>query len=408
MTAFIAISLALTAMIVALLVRGLRGASVVAPPSADESNAAIYRDQLAELDGALGQGSLSADRHAIAREDIRLRMAEDLRPQGPAAASPKKGRAAALVLVLALPLAAAIIYALIGNPQALSPQKNTTDESAHGLQSEQILGMVQRLSSRLAQNPEDVPGWVMLARSYSSLGRFEDASRAYAQATRRATRDAQLLADHADAVAMAQGRRFDGEPDRLVAAALAADPANIKALALAGTSSFGRKDYARAVSLWSRIRDQVPFESEMARSVEGSIAQARSLMGESGTATKSAAKPAAKAANFVGGTVKLAPAIATRVSPADTLFIYARAEGSLMPVAILKKRAADLPLAFRLDDSHAMSPSTVLSGLHDVVVSARISKSGDATARSGDFEATLGPVRVGTDRLVLEIARVVP
>ena len=406
MTAFIAIALALTAIIVAILVYGLRRRGTVVRVSTDEINSAIYRHHLQDLDLALAQGSLSPQHHVEARESTRRRMVEDLQPQGTVAAPQARSHTWALGLGigLALPLVAGMLYALLGNPQALSPQKPAADDTAHGLRSEQIQGMVQRLATRLEQNSDDVPGWVMLARSYSALGRFDDASRAYGQAARRAPRDAQLLADYADVVAMAQGRRFDGEPDRIVAAALEADPANIKALALAGTSSFGRKDYASAVVHWNRIREQVPADSEMARSVEGSITQARTLMGESSTAIKADAK----GPSFVGGTVKLAPKLAALVSPDDTLFLYARAEGSSMPVAILKKRAADLPLTFRLDDSHSMSPAAKISAQRDVMLSARISKSGKATASPGDLEASLGLVRVGTDGVILEIARVLP
>ena len=106
----------------------------------------------------------------------------------------------------------------------------------------------------------------------------------------------------------------------------------------------------------------------MCRRSRLAFTQARTLMGESITAIKADAK----GPSFVGGTVKLVPKLAALVSPDDTLFIYARAEGSPIPVAILKKRAADLPLTFRLDDSHSMSPAARISAQRDVLLSARI------------------------------------
>lgn len=394
MTAFVAAALALTSLVVIGLLRGLRAPGAAARASTDELNAAVYRDQLAEMDAAFAQGAIDAAHHAAQRDAIRRRMAEDLAPPRPASnAAP--GRAGAIALGIAIPLAAALVYAWIGNPAALAPAPKpeaAAGGASHSLQGAQVAAMVERLAARLKQNPDDAEGWNMLARSYGALGRFPDAAKAYEQAVRRSRPDAQLLADYADVLAMAQGRRFDGEPDRLVAAALAADPRLVKALALAGSSAFARKDYPAAIGHWERILEQAPPDSAMARSLQASVAQARSLVGGGAPA--------------VSGTVKLAPALAARASPQDTVFVYARAEGSRMPVAILRKRVADLPLEFRLDDTLSMSPQARLSAQREVLVGARVSKTGEAVTRPGDFEASVGPVRVGAERVSLEIATV--
>ena len=401
MTAFVlaAITLALAAS--AILLLSLRRPGSGARSSPDELNAAVYRDQLFELDAALAQGAISTGRHGLSRAAIHRRLADDLQP---ATASHAGGHAIGWALAVALPLVAAVLYAALGTPAALSPKPAVArDGSAHGLQTEQFAGMVERLAARLSQEPEDVPGWVMRGRSYGALNRFPEASRAYAEAARRAPGDAQLLADYADVRAMSQGRSFDGEPDRLIAAALKADPANVKALALGGSSAFARKDYPRAAELWIRIRDQAPPDSEMGRSIASSIAQAQSLMGGG-----AALKPAPGKAMFVAGVVKLSPALAGRAAPGDTLFIFARGEGSRAPVATLRMHAGDLPAAFRLDDSLSMSPASRISDQRTVSVGARISKSGKAIAQPGDLEAAIGPVALGSEGLVLEITKVVP
>lgn len=407
MTAFIAVAFALALAASAILLVSLRRSGPAARASWDELNAAVYRDQLVELDAALAQGGISAAQHALARDAIRRRLAEDLRPATAASGSRASGKAMGWGIAAALPLAAAALYAVLGTPAALSPQPAAArDDSAHGLQSEQIAVMVGQLGARLAQSPEDVPGWVMLGRSYSALGRFPEASRAYGEAARRAPGDAQLLADYADVLAMSQGRSFEGEPDRLIAAALQAGPANIKALALGGTSAFARKDYPSAAALWIRIRDQVPPDSEMGRSIAMSIAQAQSLGG--GGSGGAAVKPAPGTASFVAGVVKISPELAARAAPGDTLFVFARGEGGRAPVAMLRLRAGDLPAAFRLDDSRSMSPANPLSAQPSVIVGARVSRSGNALAQPGDLEATLGPVALGSGQLVLEITKVLP
>ena len=131
----------------------------------------------------------------------------------------------------------------------------------------------------MKETPDDPEGWMLLARSYGALGRYNQAAQAYANAAARLPGDAGLLADYADVLAMAQGRRLQGEPERLIARALEADPNNLKALALAGTAAFEKQDYAGAVRHWERMLPLVPPDSDDARSIQASIAEARSLGG---------------------------------------------------------------------------------------------------------------------------------
>ena len=407
MITFIALAALVTIGATAIVTLGLWRVPRTLRASADDLNAAVYRDQLAELDAALAEGGISTDHHVHARDAIRGRLVQDLAGSNTVVTA-TRSRTAKWVsggVALAVPIVAGLLYATLGNPDALlaQPAPNVTaGDSAHGLDSPQIVAMVERLAARLADNPDDLDGWTMLGRSYSALGRFEEASRAYSQAITLSPDNPALLADAADVLAMAQGRRFDGEPDRLIAWALAKDPKHVKALALAGTAAFNRKDYKRAIEYWARIREQAPPDSDMAASMDASIAQARQLSG----GTMPVMQQVAAAA--ISGTVRLAPALASRVGPGDTLFIYARApQGSRMPVAIVKRAVGGWPAEFRLDDSSAMSPVARLSGLNQVMLEARISKTGSATAMPGDLRGSLGPVDVGRDGVVLEIGSVV-
>jgi cytochrome c-type biogenesis protein CcmH len=99
----------------------------------------------------------------------------------------------------------------------------------------------------------------------------------------------------------------------------------------------------------------------------------------------------------VSGVVKLAPALANKVAPTDTVFIFARAaEGPRMPLAIVRKQARDLPITFKLDDSMAMAPDMKMSNFPQLVVGARISKSSNAAPRAGDLQGMSGTVTNGT------------
>jgi cytochrome c-type biogenesis protein CcmH len=308
-----------------------------------------------------------------------------------------------------IPLGALAIYFIVGTPAALSPENVAATGAPHAADMKELEVAVERLAARLKDNPDDTEGWIMLARSYKLFSRFPEAAQAYAVAADREPRNAALLADYADVLAMAQGRRLEGEPEKLIARALEADPRNLKALALAGTAAFEKKDYAGAVAQWERMLPLVPAGSDEARSVQASIDEARSLGGKSVVAQAAGPKPGPEAAPpfvraAVTGTVTLAPELAAKVKPEDTVFIFARAsEGPRMPLALVRKQARELPVSFTLDDTSAMTPEMKLSNFTQIVVGARISKSGAATSQPGDLEGVSAPVDNNTSGISVVI-----
>jgi cytochrome c-type biogenesis protein CcmH len=349
--------------------------------SRDTLNAAVYRDQMRELDADLAAGTLAKADHERSRRELERRVLEDVTGRPPETA-PRAGRGVFIFSAAALPLLALAIYFATGNPRALDPAQR----DAKGIGAPQIEAMVQKLSERLAQNPEDVEGWKMLGKSYTVLGRFPEAVAAYSKAAMRTPRDAQLLADLADALAMARGQKMKGEPEELVLRALQLDPKNLKALALAGSAAFERNNFRAAARYWERMLPLVPADTEDARTIQANIDEAKS---------RSKSKPAANdaVAKGVTGTVKLSPKLAEKVSPGDTVFIFARAaEGPPMPLAVLRRQVRDLPVQFSLDDGMAMAPGMKLSGFPRVIVGARISKSGNAAPQSGDLQGLSGVV----------------
>jgi cytochrome c-type biogenesis protein CcmH len=283
-----------------------------------------------------------------------------------------------------------------------------TAESADTSQREvgvaQIAEMVDKLAARLKDRPDDAEGWTMLARSYTVLARYRDALPAYRRAITLQPRDAALLADYADALGAANDGKPDAESLATIDRALAIDPTQPKALALSGTVAFDRGDYATAVTQWQKIADRLPPDSEFHQQVMANIDEARRRGGLAST-PKSSDPPIAAGREALTGTVSLAPALAARVAPTDTVFVFARPEGARMPVAVQRATVADLPLHFRLDDSMAMSPTAKLSTTPRVIVAARVSKSGNAIPQSGDFGGEISPVAPGTNGLVIEIAK---
>ena len=376
MILFWVLGAALAAAALALVMRPLLSRGARERRTASEVNVSIHRDQLRELDADLAASKLAREDHERARKELEARLLEDLAAPAERAAQ-RPGRGLALAIGAAIPLLAVAFYFVVGTPGAIDR------EARHAVSAQQVEAMVARLAARMRENPDDADGWKLLGRSYVVLGRYGEAVDAYAKAAQRAPRDPQLLADFADALAMARGARLAGEPEKLVLRALQIDPGNLKALALAGTAAFERKDYAIAARFWRRMLPRVPEGSDEARAIQANVDEALAL---------SAKKPAAKAAG-VRGTVRLSENLKQNASPGDTLFIFARAaEGPPMPLAVLRRQVRDLPASFALDDSMAMAQGTKLSDFPRVVVGARISRSGNATPRPGDLQGSSAPV----------------
>lgn len=388
MIAFWLLAAVLAAAVLALVLRPLlrdRRAGV----SRRDANIAVYRDQLRELDADLASGTLAQADYDRARRELEQRLLEDAAHDAPTVAI--RGRGVAWAVAAGVPLVALGIYFATGTPGALLPQ-----EDPHAVTAQQLEGMVERLAAKMRENPDDVDGWKLLGRSYGALGRFPEAADAYAKAALRAPRDAQLLADFADTLAMARGQRLEGEPEKLIARALEIDPANLKALALSGTARFARKDYAGAAATWEKMLAHVPADSEDARIIRENVQEARAMAGQ------------ASGAASLTGSVGLSAKLKSQAKPDDTVFIFARAaEGPQLPLAVKRVKVSDLPVSFDLNDAMAMAPGMKLSAHPRVVVIARVSRSGSPAPQAGDLEGASGPVANDAQGVKIVIDRVV-
>lgn len=343
----------------------------------------------------------------------------------PVPAAPKPSQRLLASLAVGVLVVAAAGYGWMGSPDQLgvSPAPGAAAGAPAGMQGgaqnpphatsqEQIADMADKLAERMKGTPEDAEGWAMLGRSYSVLGRHPEALVAYEKAVQLRKDDPNLLADYADSLAVKNGRKLTGEPMQWVQAALKIDPNTPKALALAGTHAFDLKDYAAAVKYWEQLVAVAPADSNFVQQVQSGLDEARQLAGLPAKAGDAVAAPAAMAlpGSAVSGTVSLSPALAKLAGPDDTVFIYARAAdgGQRMPLAIQRRQVKDLPIAFTLDDSSSMSPAARISGVKQVIVSARVSKSGQAMPAPGDLTGQSAAVDVGATDLKIEIGTQVP
>ena len=437
MTAFFLIAAAMVAAALVLVLVPLlrpRGAPGLAQAA---SNLAILRDQRAELEADLANGVITSEHFDQAMQELTQRVAEDTRAAAPATGPiPLAGAWTAAIVAGTLPIAAALIYLLLGSHDAFSPAAAPAAAAGaqpgqHDMTPEKVAAMASNLAARLEKEPDNAQGWVVLAHTYYAMKRFPDAVKAYERASVLMPDNADLLADYADALGATQ-QSLLGKPLELVNRALAADPNQWKALALAGTVAFDRKDFMQAVAYWERLQKVIPPESDMGRSIESSIAEAKELGGIKTTAAAasspqatapatvprvavaapaaapapaSAAAPAAVVpGTTIAGTVSLSPALAAKASPDDLVFIFARpAQGPKMPLAVMRKKVKDLPATFSLDDSMAMAPEMKISNFAEIVIGARVAKSGNAAPQSGDLEGFSKPVKLGASGVAVLI-----
>jgi cytochrome c-type biogenesis protein CcmH len=187
----------------------------------------------------------------------------------------RKQRALAWTLAVSLPLGAVSLYAVLGNPNGLRPAPEAAVSAGTEVGPAQVEQMVSRLAARLAKQPEDAAGWRMLARSYETLRRFDQAADAYRHLLALEPENPDVLVDYAVVLGMTLNSSLAGEPEALLAKALALNPNHLQALALSGSAALERGDVANAIKPWKKIMALVPADSDIGRSIAASIAKAQ-------------------------------------------------------------------------------------------------------------------------------------
>lgn len=384
----------------------------------DTANLEILRDQSVEMSADLEHGLLNQESFEQGQRELQVRLLEEVKSAEPVAAIPRNpAKVLALVLMILIPLASVLLYMQLGSSKALQPhQEELSVADGFGIiRSETAL---EDLEKRLAKFPENPDGWLQLGRSYNEMKRYTDATRAYAKLVELVPNEAQLWTDYADAYAMDHGQTLLGEPTKFLNKALALDPNNTTALALSGSAGMERGDYVAAIQHWQKLIALLPPEYPDIQLIKDGVKQARDFLAmQKGGKQKLAqlSEQQATSKTVVDGTaaimgkVSLSPAMLGKVGPDDIVFILARAaKGPRMPLAVLRKQVKDLPMEFSLDDSMAMQPQLKLSGFDQVIVVARVSKSGTPMAQSGDVQGASAIIKPGTKGLNIVIDSLVP
>jgi cytochrome c-type biogenesis protein CcmH len=394
MTSFFIAAFLLLVLVLVLLLRPFLFPGRAPATSRRQMNAAIYREELDKLEAERNTGLMDSSDYEIAHAEMRQRLFQDTNEEDDQAhlGSTKK---TVIGLCIFIVLLSSGLYFFLGDVYRVAQKNNEKP-----ITQENVEKMVSEFALKMEKEPDNLKGWAMLARSYRILGRNEDAAKAYARAGNYLDSDPQLLADYADVLASNANGSFAGKPLLLINQALKLDPNNLLALWLSGTASFGAGNYKAAVQSWEKLAAQLPPNTDEARAIAGSIAEARS---KGGLVAKT---PVAVTGKGISGQIELSNDLKSKVKAGDVVMVIARQVGERMPVAVLKVPAGKFPMNFVLNDSLAMNPSNPLSKLSEASIEVRISKTGMAKPEVGDLISAAKTVKVGTENIQLLIDQV--
>ena len=302
-----------------------------------------------------------------------------------------------------IPVSAGLLYLALGEPSVIrdpgvinaSAPVQTADSGQTELQingeSISFEQMTQRVLTHLADNPEDIEGWATLAQLFIAQQRFGEAASTYRKIRELSGDSADLLVREADAMAMANEGVLSGEPEMLITKALRLDPNHGSALWLAGIAAAARGDYQASLQYWRRAESVISTE-EFLLEIRRLIASAEAELASIEQSTP--VVDSDLGSHSVRVSVSAETSVLQESDAEDTLYVFARAsEGPPMPLAVVRSQVKELPLVVDLDDSLAMMENLKLSSFDEVVIVARISKSGAPVATSGDFFGEVGPIR---------------
>ncbi|WP_066985817.1 c-type cytochrome biogenesis protein CcmI [Methylomonas lenta] len=339
-----------------------------------QRNIKIARQRLSELNQQLQDGVLSQTLFDEQYAELQLMLNDDLETSAMVQTKPQQGRWIIPMLAVLLPTLSLLIYLMLGETNALRKAELQETETKAAVN---VINMVEKLQQRLKQQPDDIQGWKMLGRSYTYLQQYQNAADVYAELYRRQPDDLEVMLQYANNLAMARGGRMAGEPAELISLVLQRAPDNPNALWLGGIAKAEEGQYAEAKQRWQKLVSLLPADSESLPQVKQML-----LALDAEQAKKSSAPPSVN----INIQVDIEPALKAKMQPDTTVFIYAQAvNGPKMPLAIVRKKLADLPVKVILNDSMAMQPTTRLGDYQQLRILARVSQSGQAMPAAGDL-----------------------
>lgn len=301
-----------------------------------------------------------------------------LRAPTTAEQSSRRGeRWSAAALALSLPLLAATMYMWLSNWDWQAAE----EEAAR---SARLNDLLEQLEARLQAHPDDLDGWLLLGRSYTSMERFPQAIVAFQHAYDLSHgENVDAILGLGEAMALADQSTLTGRAGELFEQALARAPHHPKALWYASMAALSAGELRKGRDHLEELLALGP-PPDLRALLERQIQDLNQQLGETGSAASPSADDASRARS-IRVAVSIAPDIQRRISGPLDLFVLARDPAGGPPLAVQRHSSTQLPLTVELSTRDAMMPTRTIADAQRVQVIARLSRSGTAQAQSGDF-----------------------
>lgn len=394
--------------------------------SGDQARAAInieiFKQRLEELEASRAEsvitdevfGQLKVELEQELLSNVQTDQQEQQRPEKKAVAQTGSSNLVLpLVFAAIIPLLAVFLYADWGlsfgsmSDVVVAEELELVRQPGHTEQD--MNGVVRRLRESLARQPENDQGWMLLARSLTNMGEYEQSADTFNTLLGRYPQDHLLRSYYAESLYMADARQITPRVQQAIDATLALDPESANVLEMLGMEAYSSGDPASAIDYFERIIAQ-NVSPERTQMLQQGIDESRELLGESvpvqamdAAIQASQKQPEVKAAKqIINVLVEIDSKIP--VDGTDTVFVFAKAvQGPPMPLAIERMIVSDLPRMVRLDDTMSMVPEMNILTVGEIQIVARVSRSGEPTASPGDYQATSESLTVDSRTQVVKL-----
>jgi len=359
-------------------------------------NVLIAKEKLKELEVELKTERITQELYDKRKEELETALLNDTEQTNETIKEVEHSGSAAWVVAFITPVLAVVLYIILGtSPELLKNQnmaQSNTVNSATGQAAKMSPElMAEKIAAKLEEEPNNAEGWAMLGQTFMTLKRYPDAATAFEKSYAILPDNPQVMFRYADALAMSNNSSLEGKPIELINKALKIAPRDMTGLWLSGMYAEEHGDNKKALSQWTILYEVVKGTQyqepvmEMLTRVNSAVDKGDQIDLLALKAKTTVAGASSTAAIQV--TVSIDDSIKSKISPTDTVFIYAKAmSGPPMPLAAAKKQVKDLPITITLDDAMAMMPSMKISKFQKVKIGARISKSGNAITQPGDIK----------------------
>lgn len=379
-------------------------------------NARIFQERLIELESDLKEQRIDADEFAQLKLELEKTLLADVDPNAQVLPSKSslfgEGRAQVIIsLAVIIPVLSAGYYGLRGRPNEVSDWLNLQTRmnflvdkaltgsapTAEEAKDVTLADFIRVMQKKLQQDESNPIGWMLLGVSYLQVEMPNEAQEALQHAYELAPENPEIQMAFVQALVATNEGKLNPQSNMLLQQLLANRPNHPQALMVLGMASFNAGEYQHAIDAWQKLLAIRNDDSEGAQIVRRSIEMAQQrLANPQPAATKLAADQAGASITV---TVNLDPALQSKLQATDLLFVFAKAaSGPPMPLAVHRQVVGAFPLTVELNDAKAMNEALKLSKFPKVIVSARISHSGQAIGQAGDLQGASGVIDVASQK----------